>query len=248
MSKVYFLLIFILSTPLFAHDHVPSKTTEESNANAGLRIFKSIGRFTAKLEYQVGDKYEQRYSFYKIGTSYKLQKGLKLFAYYSGHRGLRHQDDWIIKRSGYWDWTNTGDRLEHLVDLGVRYKFRPNELAPYLFGLEGYYQFNDFNGQSIFIFEPSFHYFILEKGRPSWSYKAKVSLYHPLNFESEDLYKKGIYLSLNRHLNERLLISLSYRYLDESWAESQLSLEREKGSYTVDDITHSLNLNISLFL
>jgi hypothetical protein len=248
-SPSFFLILFLSTMQVFAHDHIPEHEASATNTNIGLRVFKPINNFTLKLEYQTGNKYEeQRYSFFKLGSSYKLARGLKLFTYYSGHRGLRHPDDWIVTPNGEWKWFDTGDRLEHLVDVGFRYKFRPNELAPYLMGVDSFFQFNDFNGQSIFIFEPSFQYFTLNKGEPIWSYKAKLSLYHALNFVSEDIYKKGLYLSVNRHVQNNLVLSLSYRYLLESWSESETFLDTQSESYIAEDITHSLNLNISLFI
>lgn len=248
ISKFLFCLSLVLGSAL-AHDHAPPHDTETSNYNIGIKAFKSFGLFTPKFEYQQGNKYEnRRFSYYKLGSSFKLFRGLKLSAYYSGYRGLRHQDDWILNSKGDWIWQETGNRLEHLLDIGVKYKYRRSELSPYLYGIKANYQFNNFNGQTILIVNPSVHYFSLSRGVPQWSYLAQLSIYTPINFENEVLYKKGLYFSTNKHIRDNLILSFFYRYLVETWVDSQDSIDRNEGSYIAHDVTNTFGVNAIIYL
>ena len=248
MNNVFSFILVFISFELMAHDHIPQKEKDHFGGGVGFRIFKNIKKVNIKLETESGSRYtSQSYSLSRFGFSYKLLNGLKLGAYYSYNKGLRHQDDWIVK-NGKWLWDDTSNRVERLSEIKLVYKRRSSELSTNLFGIESLYQSNSFNGQSILKINPFIQKFVLSSGRPNWSFKISLPIYIPLNFDSEFLYKKGLYVSSVKHFSSNYMLSLSVRYLSESWSESQSTTDRAGERYTATDNRADLLLNMIIIL
>ena len=249
MNKILFILLLLGGVEsIQANDNRPPTIEVHGVASFSARVFKKISRFNLKVEAESGTRYTNKnYSSIKVGSSYLLAKGLKLGAYISEHKGLRHQDDWIVK-GGDWFWDDTTQRSETISELGISYRKRKNELSTFLYGSVFSYEFNSFNGQTIIKLNPFAQKFILSKSKPDWSFKISLPLYIPVNFKSNLLYKRGVYISNVKHVSQSFLLSLSLKYLVESWGESQNSIDREQGDYSVEDHSRELLLSAIFIL
>jgi hypothetical protein len=181
--------------------------------------------------------------FAEIGTYYKIKNNTKIGAFLSEHHGLRHPNDWVIS-NGQWDWQDTSKRSEVITRLVYSKKFRHFN-SPIVYNLKAEYQANSFNGQSLILLKPALHYFYMNGGSPLWSLNSAIPLYFPLNFEKNTIYKKGIYNSFLYHYSSNFLLSITHKYLVETWTESdKIKKANSNWSYEVDDITSELSLSL----
>lgn len=244
MIKLFF-LTFIIITNIYAHDHKPSNKTNFSGHDSFIRLFKKTKLLTYKFEYENGRRYkEHKSSSLEFGAYYKMTKAQKIGVFIGEFNGKRHSDDWIVN-NGDWHWKDTGERVERFMKLVYIGKYRFSKLDPTLYILKTSYIVNDYNANNTVVLEPGFHYFQLESSVPIWSLKTSIPLYFSVNYDSKDLYKKGLYVSLLKHLDKNFAIGLNFKHLTESWVESTDFLKlTPSDAYSSKDVSQTIGLSI----
>lgn len=247
---IKFLLLLVATVQFssviaLAHDHVPKKKTNFAGHDSFIRLFKKTSLLTYKFQYENGRRYKEHHSSsLEFGAYYKFSRSQKIGLFLGELNGQRHSDDWII-HDGHWEWKDTAERVERFSKLVYIGKYRFSDLDPTLYVLKASYRINDYNGNNTFILEPGFHYFMLEKSMPVWSLKTSIPLYFSMNYDREDMYKKGLYINLMKHFDKNFALGITFKYLNETWAESKefnSSYPTEK--YEVQDISQTIGLSL----
>ena len=252
MIKIYtfsFMSFLLFSTISHGKSDNSPKEKLSSETGISIRLFKKYSFFSLLFDSKFSKRYEkQSFSHFKVGSYLKIDRGVQLGMFFTEALGLRHQDDWKKRRSGFWGWGDSSRRKEYLININVEKRIRFNQLSSNIFGIKVDFQRNFFNEQNIIFIEPSWHYFFLEKGEPLWSIRAKATFYDALNFDVAGLYKRGLYMSLIKNINRNFLISLDYLNLKEVWSQSKKSKESNQTAYSSHDITNELTVNLVYYL
>jgi len=237
-----YLLLCIISISAFAHDHRP-ESNQDFSQNIELTSFFQLEDFKVKFKISNSNKYSSNQQSYLIGSYYLISKFDKIGFFASFENGNRYSNDWIIENSK-WKWIDTSNRQETLYHFVYSKKIKSSEM-PLMYEFHHTYLINQFNNHSTFILKPSLHYFYFNDGVISYSIRVELPLYFALNYDENGLYKKGIYLSSIKHLNKELSMALTFKYLEETWVDSEDSLRlRPTQPYEVTDQSTSLGFNI----
>lgn len=244
MTKILLLLIPFTFNLAFCAERPQSKTNF-SGHDSFVRLFKETSLLVYKFDYENGHRYkEHKSSKLEFGAYYRLTKSQQIGAFFGELNGQRHTDDWV-KKSGEWKWQNTSDRVERFMNLVYVGRYRFSYLDPTLYTFKATYSVNSFNDQNSVILEPGFHFFNLEKQEPTWSLKASIPFYYAINFDGEELYKKGFYINFLKHFGRNFAIGLNFKYLNETWAISKEFLnESPNVEYTAQDVSQTVGLSL----
>ncbi len=244
MNKKWLLILFLPFLAL-AHDHVPYPKTHSAQS-LNLVILKTINNFQPKLAIENGKRYSNTsHSKLLLGSYWKYTKARRVGIFYSEARGQRHSEDWVFKNDD-WFWLDTSQRKEFLIDLVHTNKWKHFGL-PLLYNLNTTYQINNSIGHSTFIAKPGIHYFIKDEGLIKYSTKLDIPLYFALNYDDENLYKKGFYFSMNYHYSRAITLSFFADYLEETWVASSDALKSDPNDkYEKTDKVNSFGLKFIL--
>jgi hypothetical protein len=223
MSKKWWFITLLTPLVTLAHDHVPYPKTHNAQS-LDVIFLKTINNFQPKLQIENGKRYNNTaHSKMLFGSYWKYTKTSRIGVFYSETRGLRHSEDWVFQ-SDDWFWLDTSQRKEYLIDLVHTNRWRHLGL-PLLYNFNTTYQINNSQGHSTLIAKPGIHYFFKDEGLIKYSIKLDIPLYFALNYDNENLYKKGLYLSLNYHYSKPVTVSFFTDYLEETWVASSDALD-----------------------
>jgi hypothetical protein len=228
----------VVATPVAA-EHVPPTPDGFAEFEAVSRLFlraedwdpmiELVGRFE-------GEDAEFRYRALTAGTYYRIHQNVKVGGFYRLQFGARHDDDWVLRDDGEWEWQDTTGRAEHvlLADVTPRFllEFLPGE--NWVFGVKNRYAFNAFNSHQTLLVRPQLTYFWLKNRRPILNVTAAYGLYGALNFSDELLYRHSPYLDAIIHLGDVTKLNMGVARKTVHWATSEDVEEGWDDGYSID--------------
>jgi hypothetical protein len=197
-----------------------------------------FGRVGASLEPVAATRERWQYSDqepYKdltLGFYERVERHLKLGAFYRLQYGARHDDDWKNDSPGHWSWRDTTRRPESVAILDAT----PRTELPFLPGggwvgslkLRGERDF--FNGQDSLLVAPELAWFWLDGLRPRATFFLRFEAYVPLNWGETKVYERWWYLAALWHAAPWLSLGPSITLRDETWSTSAQFLQKNPGA------------------
>lgn len=178
------------------------------------------------------------YQSLMLGSYARVERHLKLGAFYRLERGARHDDDWIRDAATkQWRWADTTSRPESSLVLDAT----PRAALPWLPGrtwtgsVKLRYEHDFFNGESVLRAAPELAWFWLDGLSP----RATVFLRHeeafPIGFGETTVWQRWTYLAALWHATPHLSLGPSVALRDEAWSTSTdyRSFKGESASYRV---------------
>ncbi|MDA3939190.1 MAG: hypothetical protein PF693_07765 [Spirochaetia bacterium] len=115
-------LILLLSIIVFlgmsaAAEHIPDTSAFKTEYQGRVTVIADINNWNPYLEVLGnlnGDSFELAYKHLQTGAYFRINKNLKIGAFYLLQQGVRHDDDWISLNPG-WEWEDSTNRLEHNI-------------------------------------------------------------------------------------------------------------------------------------
>ena len=246
MSNIRLLILLSFSIQIvLAHDHSPYDEDHYAQSYHAVVLNKITNyKLQTKFEVMKGTKYANRnLSKILVGSYYRLAEKQRIGIFYSQQSGLRHSEDWDFQDTK-WFWKDTSQRTEELYDLTYTNKFRHTGI-PLIYNFNSTYQINKNFGFSTLILKPGIQFFFQQEGLIKYSYKLDIPLYFALNYDDENLYKKGVYMAALYHYSKTLSFGITTNYLEETWTESSLAKKAEPDEpYNVTDTTQTIGLNL----
>jgi hypothetical protein len=245
MNNLIVLVLCLSSQIVFAHDHAPYTETHSGQIFNAV-ILNKISRVQTKIEVMNGTRYKDRNSSkLLVGSYYRFDGKQRLGLFYSQQKGLRHSEDWDLKNSK-WFWKDTSQRTEELYDITYTKKIR-HIGKPLIYNLNSTYQINKNFGFSTLILKPGIQYFFQRDGLIKYSLKLDLPLYFAMNYDDENLYKKGLYLAAIYHYSKIMSFAITANYLEETWVESSIADKIEPNEpYTVTETIQTVGFNLIL--
>lgn len=166
---------------------------------------------------------QRPYQSLMLGSYARVERHLKLGAFYRLERGARHDDDWIRDAgTTAWRWADTTGRPESSLVLDAT----PRAALPFLPGrtwtgsVKLRYEHDFFNGESLLRVAPELAWFWMQGLAP----RATVFLRHeeafPLNFGQTTVWQRWTYLAALWHATPGLSLGPSVALRDETWSTS----------------------------
>lgn len=157
-----------------------------------------------------------------LGSYARLERHLKVGAFYRLERGARHDDDFRPDAAKNWRWLDTSSRPESSLVLDAT----PRAALPFLPGktwvgsVKMRYEHDFFNGQSLVRLEPELAWFWMNGLAP----RATIFLRHevalPLNFGQTTVWQRWYYLAGLWHARPWLSLGPSVALREETWSTS----------------------------
>lgn len=157
-----------------------------------------------------------------VGSYARVEKHLKLGAFYRLQYGARHDDDWKFDAPGRWSWRDTTDRPESVLILDAT----PRTSLPFLPGggwvgsLKIRGEHNLFNGQTALFLAPELAWFWMDGLQPKATFFLRYETWLPLNFGETRVYERWYYLAALWHARPWLSLGPSLALRDETWSTS----------------------------
>jgi hypothetical protein len=219
-----------------AASHIPIPPQGVVETQGRLQVTADLGRLDPLLEVQgrlEDPSHELGFRAVTLGGYYRLHRNLKMGAFYRLQWGARHDDDWISSAPTWWEWQETGDRLEQVLVVDVSPRF----LLPFLpgrdwvFQLKSRYALNTWNLQQSLQLRPELTYFLLVDRRPVLNLSLAYGLYFPLNFGGSPLYEHAPYVALLYHVSPAVQLELSGSYRTVFWSMPQAVIDAGEPPY-----------------
>lgn len=196
MTKI--IIFFLLSTVVFAHDHIPHDDPHDTDYELNLRYIKKLNPFSYITDLKIRQQFQER-KHLNLRTGYlkRFNKNFKYGAFLELQTGNRHDNDWIAK--GYdWVWYNSDNRVELLTTGDITYRKRVARKL--VFEIKNRLSYNTFNENTFARIRPGLNYFIIDKYKtPLWNILLQYEYYHPFNYGNTTPYEQWIYLSTLYH-------------------------------------------------
>lgn len=189
------------------------EATQALTGTAGL--FQPLAEATERWQYDGLRPYQEL----TLGSYARVERHLKVGAFYRVQRGARHDDDWKNDGPGRWSWRDTTRRTEHLLLLDAT----PRWELPFLPGkawtgsVKLRWEHDFFNEHNSLLVAPELAYFWMDGLTP----RATVFLRHeswlPMNFGATTVYERWWYLAALWHARPWLSLGPSVALRDEVW-------------------------------
>lgn len=167
-----------------------------------------------------------------VGSYARVEKHLKVGAFYRLQYGARHDDDWKNDAPGQWSWRDTTDRPESVLVLDAT----PRASLPFLPGggwvgsLKVRYERNFFNGQNTLFLAPELAWFWMDGLQPRATFFLRYETWAPLNFGETRVYERWWYLAALWHARPWLSLGPSIALRDETWSTSAEFKQKNPGA------------------
>lgn len=221
--------IAVLSTFSAAANHIPTAPGVVAEFEGRSSLLIDLGRFDPLVELEgrlEGTNREFRYRGLSAGAYLRLNRNLKVGAFYRIQQGARHDDDWIEPAVDVWQWVDSRDRTEQVLILDVSPRFLFDFLPGqnWVFTVKNRYQYNTYNSQHSLMVRPGLSYFLMRNREPLLTFSLNYGFYIPLNFGDTFFYEHEPYLSVLYHLNRNIKLELSAALKTVRWSSSEDSL------------------------
>lgn len=235
MRKILVSLIMVLVSAAVWGEHVPEAGGLDLDFQSRVTLAADIGDWNPFLDLEgrfEGEDNQFRYRSFTAGTYRRIHRNVKVGAFYRLQAGARHDDDWLDRGGGAWEWDDTRDRYEHLLMADVTPRF--------LLGRSGVaaaklrYEYNLSNGLQVLLLRPGYTWFHMVDRQPRWNLGVNYALYFSLNFGDSLLYEHGPYLSWLYHLSDLLKLEVRGDFNTAIWSPGEDSIAAGD-SYLVKD-------------
>lgn len=231
------LLLAVLSSPALAAPVPQPPRGRALEYEAAQRAFIMRGRVQPELELLERWQYEGRgpQRSLMLGSYARVEKRLKLGAFWRVQQGTRVDDDWIRAPDGSWGWRDSSRRTEHVLVLDatprVELGFLPGR---WVGSLKARFERNYTDGRNLLVLEPELAWFWMDGLRP----RATVFLRHGadlgLNFGDKTVWRRWWYAAGLWHARPWLAAGPQVALRDEVWSASSEFRSRTGGdSYRV---------------
>jgi hypothetical protein len=161
---------------------------------------------------------------YRAGTfgSYaRVERHLKLGAFYRLQYGVRHDDDWVNNPAGKWVWADPTSRPESVLVLDAT----PRTSLPFLgegwtLSLKLRDEHNFYNRQNSLLLAPELAWFWMDGLNPRATIFFRYEAWLPLNWGETRVYERWWYLAGLWHAAPWLSVGPSVALRDETWSAS----------------------------
>jgi hypothetical protein len=167
-----------------------------------------------------------------LGSYARVERHLKLGAFYRLQYGARHDDDWKNDAPGRWSWRDTTDRPESVLILDAT----PRAALPFLPGgnwvgsLKVRGEHNLFNGQSSLLVAPELAWFWMDGLQPRATVFLRFESWFPLDFGETTVRERWWYLAGLWHARPWLSVGPSLALRDETWSTSAQFAAKNPGA------------------
>lgn len=189
---------------------------ESLTSRAG--IFEPIVDATQRWQYTG----QQPYKDAMFGSYARVDKYLKLGAFYRLQYGARHNDDWVQTPGGGWGWRNTVGRPESVAVLDatprVQLGFLPG--GNWVASLKTRYEYDLYDREETLKLEPELAWFWMDGLAPVATVFLRYQTYLALNFADSLVYERWVYLSALWHARPWLSFGPQIGLRDEIWTTS----------------------------
>jgi len=181
-------------------------------------IFQPLAETTQRWQYEGQRLYREA----MVGAYARVERHLKLGAFYRLQHGARHDDDWFKNPSGVWAWRNTTGRPESVLVLDAT----PRLELPFLPGghwtgaLKVRYERNVSNAQSSVLAAPELAWFWMDGLEPRATFFLRSETWFPLNFGETAVYEQWWYAAALWHARPWLSLGPQIALREETWSTS----------------------------
>jgi hypothetical protein len=185
-------------------------------ANAG--FFEPVAEGTERWQYNRQLPYKELL----VGSYARVERHLKLGAFYGLQYGARHNDDWGQTPSGGWGWRNTIGRPESLLILDAtprtQLSFLPG--GNWTASLKTRYEYDLYNREETLKLEPELAWFWMDGLTPRATFFLRYQTYLALNFADAPVYERWWYVAALWHASPWLSVGPQLGLRDEIWTTS----------------------------
>ena len=167
-----------------------------------------------------------------VGSYARVERHLKVGAFYRLQYGARHDDDWKFDAPGKWSWRDTAGRPESLFVLDVTPRtslsFLPGDHWVGSLKVRGEHNF--FNRQNTLFVAPELSWFWMDGLAPRATFFLRYEAWLPLNFGETRIYEHWYYAAALWHAKPWLSLGPSIALRDETWTTSSQFRSLNPGS------------------
>jgi hypothetical protein len=199
------LVLIFLSFNTWAAPTPPGEVPGGTQTGLSLRAFgehEAISYFLegAAIRQTAGREFKS----ISLGSYFHALPWLKVGALAGREFGLRHDEDWF-STNGQWAWNDSNSRGETVVSLDVTGQL-PMTFNTELFlaELKLRYEYNSFNDNRTLLVRPGLSYFYFRGDELFATVFLRLEGDFPLNYGTQVLSEKWIYLGALYHLNDQI--------------------------------------------
>ncbi len=202
-------------------------------------FFASAGRFEPVVEGTERWQYNDQlpYKDVMLGSYARVERHLKIGAFYELQYGARHNDDWAQTPSGGWGWRHTVGRPESLIVLDATPRTQLNFLpgGNWTASLKTRYVCNLYDREETLQLEPELSWFWMDGLSPVATVSLRYQTYLALNFADSPVYERWWYVAALWHATPWLSVGPQLGLRDEIWTTSSEFRSANPGArYAVD--------------
>lgn len=182
--------------------------------------FVRAGAFSPVAETTERWQYEglRPYKDLTVGSYARVERHLKIGAFYRLQYGARHDDDWKFDAPGRWSWRDTTGRPESVFIFDVTPRA---ELVKGLVGsVKTRWEHDFFNRQNSLIVAPELAWFWMDGLAPRATFFLRYETWLPMNFGETTEYERWGYAAALWHANGWLSLGPQVALRDEVWTAS----------------------------
>lgn len=218
------LLLLALAAPAGAVNEPPAPRGRPVDFEASQRFLARAGVFQPLAETSERWQYEGRrlYREGMIGSYARVERHLKVGAFFRQQYGARHDDDWTKDPRGVWTWRDSTARPESVLVLDAT----PRAELGFLPGghwtgsVKLRYERNFSNAQNSFLAAPELAWFWLDGLTPRATVFLRYEAWFPLNFGQSRVYEQWWYLAALWHAAPWISLGPQLALREETWSTS----------------------------
>jgi hypothetical protein len=233
-----------------AQYYVPASEKSDMNPYGVFRLFKKIDDKHKAVSSVFYRKDDDRNVF---GADLSLRRKVNKYVQYGIEAdlrsGIRHDDDWIVE-NGSWKWEDESD-LELGTSLFLKFKRG-------LYFLPGTNWVGEINlkthnnwSETLLTLKPELKltYIHFKDGKPLYNIYTKYQSYVPLNYSSEDIYQRWLYIGTMLHWKKKLKPFIFVALNKATWTKSE-EIEKQKPNqdYKADSELSYLGIGLNYYL
>lgn len=191
-------------------------------------FLQPMAEATERWQYEALSPYKEA----TLGSYARVERRLKLGAFYRLQYGARHDDDWKFDGPGHWSWRDTASRPESVLVLDAT----PRAELPFLPGggwvgsLKTRWEHDFFNRQNSLVLAPELAWNWLDGLTPRGTAFLRYETWLPMNFGETSVYERWWYAAVLWHARPWLSLGPELALRDETWSTSDEFRQRNPGA------------------
>jgi hypothetical protein len=196
--------------------------------------FEPVAEGTQRWQYGLPYPYRSL----MLGSYARLQRHLKVGAFYRLQYGARDNDDWVRNAQGGWAWNDTNNRAENVMIFDAtprtELKFLPG--GSWVGSVKLRFERNTFNTQDVLRVEPELAWFWMNGLTPRATLFLRQETVFALNFGQSTVWQRWYYIGALWHAKPWLSLGPTAALHDERWTTS--------GSYEAFNVKSQADYNV----